>query len=151
MTNSLFIWFVLLVAFYLAYTLGARVTAARLAAVEGKAPPAVPRERLAALETRLAPMLAITGSKGLGDVFQFEGKLRGKVEEMFGKIREAFTGDPLTPMLLEGEGNEVRVLLLPGRKEAAAEQPKWWLHGLLFLATLATTTWAGALHAGVNL
>jgi membrane-associated protease RseP (regulator of RpoE activity) len=33
----------------------------------------------------------------------------------------------------------------------AAARPKWWLHWLLFATTLATTTWAGALHAGVNL
>jgi len=151
MTNALLVWFLLLTMFYIAYSLGARSSAARRAAAEREAPPAVPPDRLAALESRLAPMLAITGRKGLGDIFQFEGKLRGKAEEMFGKIREVFTGEAFTPMLLEGEGNEVRVLLLPGEKAAAAEKPKWWLHGLLFVATLATTTWAGALHAGVNL
>jgi Zn-dependent protease len=30
-------------------------------------------------------------------------------------------------------------------------KPNWWLHWLLFVATIATTTWAGALPAGVNL
>jgi len=34
---------------------------------------------------------------------------------------------------------------------SVVEKPKWALHWLLFLATLATTTWAGALNAGVNL
>jgi membrane-associated protease RseP (regulator of RpoE activity) len=36
-------------------------------------------------------------------------------------------------------------------KPGAPQRPNWALHWLLFFATLATTTWAGALHAGVNL
>jgi hypothetical protein len=53
---------------------------------------------------------------------------------------------------LKDEENDARVVVLPGAQNAkAAERPKWALHGLLFIATLATTTWAGALHAGVNL
>src|SRR6202034_4131030 len=72
-------------------------------------------------------------------------------EEMFGKMREAFADESITPMLLEGEGNEVRVMLLPDQKETVKERPIWWLHWLLFLTTVVTTTWAGALHAGVNL
>jgi len=35
-------------------------------------------ERLASMEARLAPMLLITGRKVLGDVFEFEGWLRGE-------------------------------------------------------------------------
>jgi len=83
--------------------------------------------------------------------FEFEGKIRGETEDMFRKIRRAFADEPFTPILVEGEANDVCLVLLQGRREAAAEAPKWWLHWLLFLATLATTTWAGALHAGVDL
>jgi membrane-associated protease RseP (regulator of RpoE activity) len=36
-------------------------------------------------------------------------------------------------------------------KQGALERPNWALHWGLFFATMATTTWAGALHAGVNL
>jgi membrane-associated protease RseP (regulator of RpoE activity) len=104
------------------------------------------------MESKLEPMLIVTGRKTAGDVIQFEGRLRGKAEEMFRKIREAFAGEGVTPLLLEGEQNEVRVMVLPGQTTApAVERPKWGLHWLLFAATLATTTWAGALHAGVNL
>jgi Zn-dependent protease len=151
MTNSFIVWLVLLAGFYFAYAFGARVTAARLAAAQGAAPPPIPPDNLAAFQAKLEPILAITRHKGLGGVLQFEGKLRGKAEDMFRKIREVFSGEPVTPLLLEGEGNEVRVLFLPGQPTGPAEKPKWWLHGVLFLATLATTTWAGALHAGVNL
>jgi membrane-associated protease RseP (regulator of RpoE activity) len=151
MINALLFWLILLAVFYFAYTLGARSAAARYAAAR-EAPPVIPTEALAAMESRVAPMLAITGRKVVGEVFQFEGRLRGKAEETFRKIREVFTAEPFTPMLLEGEHNDVRVVVLPGRlADPAVERTNWGLHGLLFLATLATTTWAGALHAGVNL
>ncbi len=152
MTNSFIVWLVLLAGFYFAYAVGARVTAARLAATAPETkPPPIADDQLAAFQAKLAPVLAITGHKGLGGVLQFEGRLRGKAEDMFRKLREVFSGEPVTPLLLEGEGNEVRVLFLPGAKAAPVEKPKWWLHGLLFLATIVTTTWAGALHAGVDL
>ena len=36
-------------------------------------------------------------------------------------------------------------------EEPAEKEPNWLLHGILLLLTLATTTWAGALHQGVNI
>jgi membrane-associated protease RseP (regulator of RpoE activity) len=149
MINGLLFWLVLLFLFYTAYVLGARSTMARAAAA---VPPVIPPEKMAAMESRLAPLLAITGRKVVGEVFQFEGRLRGKTEETFQQIRDAFSDETVTPLLLEGEANDVRVVVLPRQMTAAAvEKPKWELHGLLFVATLATTTWAGALHAGVDL
>ena len=152
MINSLLFWLILLFVFYVAYALGTRNAMARAAAAAVNVPPVIPAEKMAAMESKLEPMLAITGRKAVGDVFQFEGRLRGKTEEMFRKIREAFAGEAVTPLLLEGEHEDVRVVVLPEKAAApAAERPKWGLHWLLFAATLATTTWAGALHAGVNL
>ncbi|MDR3401698.1 MAG: site-2 protease family protein [Chthoniobacter sp.] len=146
-------WLILILLFLFAFDVAARILRARLVTMEANVPHQVPSEVLSALEARLAPMLAITGHKVLGDVFEVEGRLRGRSEEMFPKIREALASDPVTPLLLEGEGNLVRVMVMPGRRAApgAGERPNWGLHALLFVATLATTTWAGALHAGVNL
>jgi Zn-dependent protease len=46
----------------------------------------------------------------------------------------------------------VRVTLVPaGRADSLARTPNWWVHGALLLLTFGTTTWAGALHQGVNL
>jgi Zn-dependent protease len=148
MINGLLFWLILLFVFYVAYTLGTRRVMARTAAAE--APPVIPTEKLAAIEAKLTPMMFITGRKAVGDVFQFEGQLKGAADETFREIREAFAGEPVSPLLLEGGENDVRVVGLPDKK-TAAERPKWWLHWLLFAATLATTTWAGALTAGVNL
>jgi hypothetical protein len=154
MINGLLFWLILLMVFVAAYALGVRRTAARMAAPPdlGEPTPAISAEALTSLESKLAPMLAITGHKASGNVVQFTGHLRGKSEEMFRKIREVFKGEPLTPVLLEGEENDVRLVMLPGAQaEQATARPKWVLHWLLFFATVATTTWAGALHAGVNL
>ena len=155
MMNALLFWLILLLVFMAAYALGARRTAARMAGSSrfaGEAPPTMPPEELSAFEAKLAPMLAITGHRIFGNVLEFTGHLRGKTDEMFRRIRDAFAGEPVTPMLLEGEQDEVRLVMLPGRETAPAiERPNWALHWLLFLATMATTTWAGALHAGVNL
>ena len=151
MMNGLLFWLILLAVFYLAYSLGARNTVARLATMR-QTPPPLPSEDLARVESRLVPMLMITGRKAIGDAFEFEGRLRGEPEQMFREIREAFAGEPVTPMLLEGGENNVRVLVLPDEKRREpVERPKWWVHWALFLATLITTTWAGALNAGVNL
>jgi membrane-associated protease RseP (regulator of RpoE activity) len=150
--NTLLFWLIFLLIFMVAYAMGSRRTAARLRTAAGELPAVTAPEAVAAVESRLAPMLAITGRKAFGNVIQFEDQLKGKAEEVFRKIREAFAGEPLTPLLLEGEGNDARVVMLPGAQSVrAAERPKWGVHWLLFFATLATTTWAGALHAGVNL
>lgn len=156
MMSALLFWLILVVVFLAAYTLGARRTAARFKSAAPPQPseglPGIAPDEVAALQSRLAPMLAITGHKAFGDVVEFTGHLRGKTEEMFRQIREAFTGEAVTPLLLEGEEGDVRVVMLPGQQvDRPAVRPKWALHWLLFFATVATTTWAGALHTGVNL
>ena len=153
--NALLFWLILMLVFLVAYALGAQRAQVRSRAAREPvldAPSAVGLETLAALQSRLEPMLAITGYKAFGNVVQFTGHLRGKSDEVFRKIREAFAGEPVTPMLLEGEEDDVRVVIMPGRQAESEPKPtNSALHWLLFAITLATTTWAGALHAGVNL
>ena len=153
--NALLLWLILMLVFVAAYALGAQRMAAKSRAAReqvNEAAPAVAPETLAALQSRLAPMLAVTGHKAFGDVVQFTGHLKGESDEMFRKIREVFAGDPVIPMLLEGEDNDVRLVILPQQQtEAEPKRVNWALHWLLFFATLVTTTWAGASHAGVNL
>jgi membrane-associated protease RseP (regulator of RpoE activity) len=146
--NALLFWVILMFAFYFVYMIGARSAAARIVS----APPPLPPVDLASFESRLAPMLVITGHKIAGKVFEIHGRLKGGAEEMFRRIREAFSGEPVVPVLVEGERGEVSIVFLPqDAVPAATGRPKWWLHWTLFLATVATTTWAGALDAGVNL
>jgi Zn-dependent protease len=127
--------------------------ATRAAAMAQQAPPVIPIEKFAACEAKLAPLMVITAHRVLGEILEFEGRLSGKADQVFQKIQAAFAGEPVTPMLLEGKEHEARLLLVPGAKasSAALERPNWALHWGLFFATMATTTWAGALNAGVNL
>jgi hypothetical protein len=151
--NSLLFWLLMLFAFYAMYSLGARGVAARAAAMAPQPPPVIPPEKLAACEAKLASLMVITAHRVLGEILEFDGKLKGQADEVFQKIQAAFAGETITPMLLEGEDNEARVLLVPAAKVTpnALERPNWVLHWGLFIATMATTTWAGALRAGVNL
>jgi len=151
--NALLLWLILMFVFMVAYTLVARRTANRATArgAGDDKQPAITAEALAALGSKVSPMLDITGHKAMGNVVQFTGHLRGRADEMFRKVRDALAADPVTPLLLEGDEHDARLLLLPGRQTEEADRPNWILHWLLFLATMATTTWAGALHAGVNL
>jgi membrane-associated protease RseP (regulator of RpoE activity) len=153
--NAFLFWLILMLVFIVVYGLVARRTAVKLRAERdqiGNAPPAIAPERLAALVARVAPMLAVTGHKLIGSIVQLSGHLRGAPDEMFRQIREAFASDPLTPMLLEGDHGDVNLVLLPVEKaEPKPWRVNWSLHWLLFFATIATTTWAGALDVGVNL
>jgi hypothetical protein len=87
--NSLLFWMMLVWLFYVAYTLGARRTAARTAAVTPKIPPEISSDTLASMESKLAPWMDITGRKAVGGMVQFEGSLRGQAEDIFKKLREA--------------------------------------------------------------
>jgi membrane-associated protease RseP (regulator of RpoE activity) len=151
MINALLFWLILLVLFVVAYSLGMRRAAARLAA-QSTAPPALPTAEMAAMESKLEPLMFITGRKVAGDVFHFEGHLKHQPEETYHQIRAAFAHEPVTPVLMDGEHHDVRVMILPGPMATPeVDRPKWALHWLLFAATIVTTTFAGALDAGVNL
>ncbi len=82
----------------------------------------------------------------------FRGPLRGSAEATFRKLRGAF-GPSIVPLVQEDEKFGARILLVPRAVEKAAlEKPvRPWIHWLLFALTIATTTWAGALHRGINI
>ena len=156
--NSFLFWILLAFLFYFAYMMGVRRgTGGGGGGCSGgddneKDEAAAPPEEIARLQAKLEPLLAVSGHKSDGGVVQFEGKLQDPSEKAFDQIREAFAADQVSPIFLEGDGSTVRVVLLPANAmPATADKPKWWLHWLLFAVTIATTTWAGALHAGVNL
>ncbi len=152
--NAIVLWLVLTLLFLLmSYLFGARRTRCSAEGEdEQKESQRIPEERISAFEKKLAPVLAVAGHKRRGEVIQFEGTLRSDPDETFTRLRESFASENVTPFLQEGDGEEVRVILVPvGAERPGLEKPKWWLHWLLFALTLATTTWAGALHAGINL
>lgn len=111
---------------------------------------------LADFQQRIWPVLAVTGYEVRGPGVTFEGRLRIDPNDALIHLREAFVHEKLTPLLTEGRTHDqVSIALVPGIEELArpassSDRPKWFVHVVLFVCTLITTTWAGALHAGAD-
>ena len=155
--NILLTWLVFMLLFLaLGYILGARSRTASPREDELESP-AISAEMLANFQQRVMPVLAVAGHQRRDGGVLFDGKLRTDPQSALSQLTHAFAPDKLTPILQEGErAGQVKVALLRGIGElaqpaSAVERPKWALHWLLFVLTLITTTWAGALHAGVDL
>jgi membrane-associated protease RseP (regulator of RpoE activity) len=85
-------------------------------------------------------------------VQSFRGPLREAAEGAYRKLSQAFS-DRAVPLIQEDDKLGANILLLPKAVAApSVEAPvRPWLHWLLFGLTLATTTWAGAAHQGIDL
>lgn len=81
----------------------------------------------------------------------FRGRLKQSAEATYGRLR-ATVGPDTVPLLQEDESSSAAIMLMPAPVERAAlERPiRPWVHWLLFLLTIGTTTWAGAAHQGVD-
>lgn len=81
-----------------------------------------------------------------------EGRLLVSADDAVARLRDRFRGAGWTPLLTPAEDGAPSLALLPVALDRAERiGQRYWLHALLLLATIATTTWAGALHQGVNL
>ena len=155
--DILIIWVIFMLVFMaLTYLLGARRAAAARGKKDISEQPSISRDTLNRFEERVRSVLAVTGHEVHGDAVLFQGRLKTSPEAALAELREVFAPDRLTPLLREATGAEVRLALFPETKglvqqPIVVEKPKWRVHLLLFLLTLLMTTWAGALHAGVNL
>ena len=87
-----------------------------------------------------------------GEAMIVEGELQIPSDQAHEQLQRRFAETEYLPMLQTGNTGEPVLVLLPRRmvtRPGAKNRP--WLNGLLLLATLLTTVWAGALHQGVNL
>jgi Zn-dependent protease len=104
------------------------------------------------LANELQPFLSVNGLNAADGIVQFEGSLRTDPADAIKQINNKLGSLQIRAVLTEAEQNQVRVTLVPKPAEEPAEKkPNWWLHGILLLLTLVTTTWAGALQQGVNI
>ncbi|REJ65752.1 MAG: site-2 protease family protein [Planctomycetota bacterium] len=101
---------------------------------------------------QLSGVFRPTSRRQVGQALVIEGELLQDADEAYQTLKQRFQDTNVTPLLQEDEGQQPRVVLLPGRWEQAATKDRSpWINLALFLATIVTTTWAGALHQGVNL
>ena len=84
-----------------------------------------------------------------GGVQVFRGRLRGPSPDAYAKLKASLS-DRWLPLLEEDEQHGAAVLLVP-RKSAPERPLRLWVHVLLFVLTVVTTTFAGAAHQGVDL
>jgi Zn-dependent protease len=97
-------------------------------------------------------VFATESERRVGAATVREGRLLASPDDTVARLRERFRGTGWTPLLTPAEDGAPSLALLPialDRSEQIGQ--RYWLHALLLLATLATTTWAGALHQGINL
>lgn len=82
----------------------------------------------------------------------FRGRLRQPAESAFQRLQQELSPQTV-PLLQQDEQFGSAIVLMPKPVEQATlERPtRPWLHWTLFGLTVLTTTWAGALHQGINL
>lgn len=81
----------------------------------------------------------------------FRGRLNQPADSAYARLRTALGADTV-PLLQPDETAAAAIVLMPKpAPRTALERPiRPWVHWLLFALTVATTTWAGAAHQGVN-
>jgi membrane-associated protease RseP (regulator of RpoE activity) len=122
----------------------AQVTAARRVAATADA-----SGEFAAL---VAPVVDVRRAYAEGGVSIVEGQLRAEPAHAFTSLERLLSSRNITPLLEDRGRQGVRVVALPLAvdRELRRRSPVT-VNILLFLATIVTTIWAGALHQGVNL
>lgn len=91
-------------------------------------------------------------NRRVGEAVVQEGELLKDPDETYAVLKERSKDTGLTPLLQEDrEGRPLLVWLLGTHERSVGNERGPWLNILLLVLTLVTTTWAGALHAGVDL
>ena len=82
----------------------------------------------------------------------FRGPLLEPAEQALDDLQRELEGQSV-PLIQEDDELGNSIILMPqGVEQQVLEKPtRPWIHWLLFGLTFLTTTWAGAMHQGVNL
>ena len=145
MLGSMFFWMGLLLCFWMLSMLTGKTAVDESAATA----------RLLTAEEQPASVkevMDVRFAEEDGGVRVFRGRLREPAAAVYVKLKHAL-GAESTPLLQADEQFGAVILLAPEPVErAVAEQhARPWVNGLLFVLTVATTTWAGAAHQGIDL
>lgn len=100
----------------------------------------------------LEDVFRIRREERIGGLLTLHGDLLGDADDVMEQLRQRFSGSGLTPLLQDDQYGRTELLILPVDLDQADSKPRSpWINVGLLIATLLTTTWAGALHQGVNL
>jgi membrane-associated protease RseP (regulator of RpoE activity) len=99
----------------------------------------------------VAPVLDVQRAYVSGGVAIAEGRLKTTPANALEQLQRLLAPEHRTPLIENGGDGMVRVVGLPAAvTDALRRRSRLWVNVLLFLATIVTTVWAGALHQGVN-
>jgi membrane-associated protease RseP (regulator of RpoE activity) len=100
----------------------------------------------------VAPVLDVRRAYVRGDVAIAEGRLKTTPSLAFDQLEGLLADQQRTPLIESAGDGVARVIGLPRTvTDGLRRRSRLWVNALLFVATIATTIWAGALHQGVNL
>src|SRR6516225_4884688 len=118
-----------------------------------RVPEAIPAEptMLPAEAVKIDDVFRVNHRRRVGDTLFQEGELLRDPDETYAVLKERAKDIGVTPLLQEDQAGRPLLVWLPGAAvRATGKQRGPWLNVLLLLLTFLTTTWAGALHSGVD-
>jgi Zn-dependent protease len=121
--------------------------AERIAEAVPEEPPVTPAGTL-----KTDDVFRVHHSRRLGQAVVQEGELLRDPDEAYAVLKARSANSDVTLLLQEDRQGRPLLVWLPGTVERSARKGRGpWLNILLLLITFGTTTWAGALHTGVDL
>jgi membrane-associated protease RseP (regulator of RpoE activity) len=108
--------------------------------------------RAEAFADLVAPVVDVRRARMEDGIALVDGRLRGEPSQSFGALERLLAPKRLTPLLQDAGKGAVKLAALPMAVDAELRRhSNVTVNILLFLATIVTTVWVGALHQGVNL
>lgn len=149
LTGGLWFWLILLMCLWMLWMMPHEPGQEPLADNVQAGPHMLADEHLPELIRQLMDVRVATEDQG---VLLFRGRMKMPAASALERLQSELPADTV-PMLQPDEQCGSAILLLPRDiEQQALERPtRPWIHWLLFGLTFLTTTWAGALHQGINL
>lgn len=108
--------------------------------------------RAEAFADLVAPLVDVRRARMEDGIALVDGRLRGEPSQSFAALERLLAPKRLTPLLQDAGNGAVKLAALPMAVDAELRRhSNVTVNILLFLATIVTTVWVGALHQGVNL
>lgn len=151
---TLLFWLLLILPLVILPWLWRRAEPEETAEAHAAAAQRVERDAAAAEEFRalVTPVVDVRRAYVESGVPMIEGHLRQEPARAFASLEALFAPLHRTPLVEDRGKNGVRIVALPAAVDhELRRRPSVAINIVLFLATVATTIWAGALHQGVNL
>jgi hypothetical protein len=151
---TLFFWLLLLLPLLILPWLWRRAEPEERAEGHVAAAHHVEREQAASEEfaALVAPVVDVRRAYAEAGIPVVEGRLRDEPARAFGSLERLMSARRMTPLMEDRGDQGVRVIALPQAvdRQLRRRSPVA-VNVVLFLASIGTTVWAGALHQGVNL